>query len=211
MIWDESNETSGEKMFFELKKTKRIFTYTDGSTEEKQYVSQLLFEEPEPSRMVSYEFLFISLLALVIIVSTALSSQARKALNDRWIAVTIALLALYAFVVLRSPFSIMLWGWWPVTVVIEACILWFSMDSLNWKRPKAFFLYVLLVNLLTWPLGGYALYVIGINYFLVELAVVLAEWVFLAALLEIRNLKGITALLALSFFVNAVSTVLSWL
>ena len=215
-IYEEVNGTSGKKVFFELRKAKRIFTYTDGSTEEKPYVSQAVFEEPEPSRVISDEFLLLSLLAFVVIASTILFSKIRRALNKRWIAVTLVLMALYAFVVMRSPFSEALWGWWPLTVAIEACILGsftllFFTNSLNWVRPKAFFLYVLLVNLFTWPLGGYAIYVMGVNFFLVELGVVIVEWAILTALLEIKGSKGIMGLLALSFFTNAVSMVLSWL
>ena len=89
-----------------------------------------------------------------------------------------------------------------LTFVLEFSIIFF-LSKENWKE---LFLYVLLINLFTWPLANLAYY-FGGNFYLIELNVNLAEGLLLTLLLR----KKYIYCLGLSFIANLVTALLSFL
>jgi hypothetical protein len=89
-----------------------------------------------------------------------------------------------------------------LTFVLEFLII-FLLTKHDWKK---LLLYVLLINLFTWPLANLA-YHFGGNFYLIELNVILAEGLLLSLLLR----KKYIYCLGLSFIANLVTALLSFL
>ncbi len=89
-----------------------------------------------------------------------------------------------------------------ITFLLELIII-YTITKYDFKK---LFLYILLINLFTWPLANLAYY-FGGNFYLIELNVILAEAILIMLLLRKRYLFS----LGLSFVANLVTALLSFL
>jgi hypothetical protein len=89
-----------------------------------------------------------------------------------------------------------------ITFVLEFTII-LLITKMSWKE---LFLYVLLINLFTWPLANLAYY-FGGNFYLIEINVILLEGLLLMLLLR----KSYASSLGLSFIANLITALLSFL
>lgn len=89
-----------------------------------------------------------------------------------------------------------------LTIITEFFIIWIIIR----KNPKVVFLYVLLINLLTQPLVNYAFGFLGMDFFLLEILVFLAE----AILIKILFRLGYKKSLLLSFLANIITALTSY-
>lgn len=88
-----------------------------------------------------------------------------------------------------------------ITIVVEFLILYLIIRH-EWKQLCW---YVILINSFTWPLANIA-YVLGANFYGIELAVILTESILLWKLLN----KKYLAVLGLSLVANGVTALLSF-
>jgi hypothetical protein len=88
-----------------------------------------------------------------------------------------------------------------ITVLVEFVIIFFLL-----KERKNLFYYVLLINLVTWPLANLA-YIFGGNFYLIELNVILAE----AILIMLLFRKKYVFSLGISFIANLITALMSFL
>ena len=89
-----------------------------------------------------------------------------------------------------------------LTFILEFIIL-LLLTKRSWKE---LLLYVLLINLVTWPLANLAYY-FGGNFYLIEINVILAEGLLLMLLLR----KSYAYSLGLSFIANLITALMSFL
>ena len=89
-----------------------------------------------------------------------------------------------------------------LTIILEFLIIYLILRK-DWKK---LLLYVLLINCFTWPLATISYYS-GINYYLIEICVVLVESVLLTLLLR----KKYLLCLSLSFLANLVTALVGFL
>lgn len=89
-----------------------------------------------------------------------------------------------------------------LTVLFEFVIVSFFIK----KNYIQLFIYVLLINLFTWPIANF-LYGIYFNFYFIEIGVILIESILLMLLLKIKYTKS----LLISFLANLASALMSFL
>jgi hypothetical protein len=89
-----------------------------------------------------------------------------------------------------------------LTVCVEFIVLYFFVKNMSYYN---LFFYSLLINLFTWPLAN-LYYGFGLNFFAVELGVVLAESLLFRYFFEMKYKRA----LLVSFLVNGVTALMGF-
>lgn len=98
---------------------------------------------------------------------------------------------------------LMIFVWFILTFISELAIVWLFLRKKN--KLLEIVLFILLINLFTWPLAQ-LFYGEGVNFFVVEIFVMLTESILIMLLFKIRYWKS----LFISFVANLVSALLGF-